>query len=875
MGRRASRVAFALVTTVAVGTLSVRYGALGWLVADDGTVRNVMEGLSWPASVLALLLAAFPALRRWLAGRSTPDSAADALGSSNVLLGRALYLVDGRLPQVREVGLLHLRVKPAIDTFDDDGEDLPPYVEREFDKDLEWALSTGGMVLLHGRAAVGKSRAAAAAIRRLRPDDALIVPRDGIALRELVTNRAVPERAVIWLDDLELYIGADGLDIALLQQLSPNRGTSRTVVVATIRDEELSRLTAASRATSKKFANVDRAAADLIAQVQGRRRIRVNAKLTAAETLVADRLGERDSRIRRAIEAKEGFAEHLAAGIAMMDRWQVGDGPLYQIGQALISAAVDCRRAGHHKPISAGLLEKLYPQYLDPVWAHRTDLPPFSRAIHWAQEPVLGASSCLQPHPNNTNLASDYLVDQAQSGRTSLPERVNDAVWRALLADDLDVDLRSIGQAAYLEQRLDVATEAVKRIADSGNSDAIYTLGLIYLDERDHDKAAQFLLRAAEAGQQSAHYFLGRALLQLNRYAEAEKHLRHSVSCGEDQALPALGLTLVRLGRKDEAVEYLQRAFEAGNKSVSELTGMLLYQMGRTDESVKFLREASESGDKKALAVLGQALFNLDRVEEAEEVLRRCVDAGDKISLGLLGIVLSRRGLVPEAEGYLRRAGRAGNVHALTFLGNRLMVMDRDAEAEECLRLAVDMGDGVHAPKTLGFLMCKLGRFDEGADLLRSVTSADDAATLKFLGYLLTHLHQNEEAIYYLEQAAEAGDRSVLTTIGKLLAHTGRVRDSIDVLQQAVASGDESAVTPLAAQLALQHEWQQVAELLSRYSYSGDGHRLLLLGLAMAALNRHRAATIYLREATDLGFNTAQELLDVLISEEDNDKRDD
>ncbi|MDT7806093.1 MAG: hypothetical protein QOI78_9526 [Actinomycetota bacterium] len=38
----------------------------------------------------------------------------------------------------------------------------------------------------------------------------------------------------------------------------------------------------------------------------------------------------------------------------MMQRWSVGDSPLFHVGQAVISAAVDCRRAAYPEPLSDG-----------------------------------------------------------------------------------------------------------------------------------------------------------------------------------------------------------------------------------------------------------------------------------------------------------------------------------------------------------------------------------------------------------------------------------------------------------------------------------------------------------------------------------------
>ncbi|WNV86664.1 hypothetical protein [Umezawaea sp. Da 62-37] len=136
------------------------FGLPAWLLADEDPVRNVLEGLSWPAGIVAALALGAPALSRWVRGQP-PNPTEEPVWTVNPLVGRALHLIDGGLPTVSEVGLFDLRVKPAIDTHSEDGSDLPPYVARDIDDDLEWAIHAGGIVLLHGPAAVGKSRAAA------------------------------------------------------------------------------------------------------------------------------------------------------------------------------------------------------------------------------------------------------------------------------------------------------------------------------------------------------------------------------------------------------------------------------------------------------------------------------------------------------------------------------------------------------------------------------------------------------------------------------------------------------------------------------------------------------------------------------------------
>jgi hypothetical protein len=300
--------------------VALRLGWLTWLGADAGPTRNILEGLSWLAGILALLLSIRNISRRRhaepaaIADRDTPRSL-------NPLAGNALHIVDDQLPRVNEVSMLALRVQRAIDTFRDDGQDLPAYVSRDCDTDLEWAIAGGGLVVLHGQAAAGKSRAAAEAIRRLRPTDRILVPRDDQSLRILVDSKITLENIVVWLDDLERFLGPGGLDVDLLQRMR-SKDLSVTAIVATIRDNELAAIRSGDAA-------VNRDALEVLNGVSHSRWITVGNSLSPDEAERARGTGESDPRIARALAADEGFGEYLAAGRQMMERWLVGDGPLF------------------------------------------------------------------------------------------------------------------------------------------------------------------------------------------------------------------------------------------------------------------------------------------------------------------------------------------------------------------------------------------------------------------------------------------------------------------------------------------------------------------------------------------------------------------
>jgi tetratricopeptide (TPR) repeat protein len=490
--------------------------------------------------------------------------------------GRLLHLRHGRVPLVLGVSPLELGVKPAIDIGISGGlnssgryADLPPYVIRDGDSALEVAIARGGIVLLHGRAASGKSRSAYEAIRRLRGKSALLVPAYPAALRELLDAGYRVANAIVWLDDLEQYLIPDGLDLGLLEQLCPS-GRQDVTIVSTIRDEELARWRQAGLAdygnNDVATRRLERRISQVIMQLPRERLIAVGQYLTDAERkpLISGKL---DSRVTAALEAGErpdssvGFAEYLAAGPAMMDRWSVGDGPLFDVGQALVSAAVDCRRAGHNRPLHSDILARLHRRYVSPARRDRADLPSVEQGFEWACQPVLGASSCLSPRQGARYLASDYLLDRTQAGIGPLAGTiVPDEVWNALLAIDDPHEIVSVGGHAYWAGRQDIAETAYRLAAEAGEAGGIINLGELLADEGRIDEAEEHWRRAAYDGWYDAMYELAVILEERGDLESAKYWYRRAAEADDPRAMNALGLLAEAEEKSDEAESWYRQA---------------------------------------------------------------------------------------------------------------------------------------------------------------------------------------------------------------------------------------------------------------------------------------------------------------------------
>jgi hypothetical protein len=157
---------------------------------------------------------------------------------------------SGRLPSVREItDPIRLGVHPSVpvDTEADalaSGERVPPYVPRDIDPELSDRLSRSGFVLLVGESTAGKSRSAFEAMALTLADHVLIAPSGKDALGAAVETAVQTKRCVLWLNDLERFLGTGGLTTnQITRMLSAPAG--HRLILATLRAAEEIKLTMA------------------------------------------------------------------------------------------------------------------------------------------------------------------------------------------------------------------------------------------------------------------------------------------------------------------------------------------------------------------------------------------------------------------------------------------------------------------------------------------------------------------------------------------------------------------------------------------------------------------------------------------------------
>ena len=359
----------------------------------------------------------------------------------------------------------------------------------------------------------------------------------------------------------------------------------------------------------------------------------------------------RDPRIGCALTAPEGFAEYLAAGTPMMQRWSVGDSPVFYVGQALISAAVDCRRAGYPDPVPHGALVELYREYLPGPWRDRADLPPVAEGLEWASQPVLGASSCLQPRTDGTFLASDYLLDRTQEGDSPLGgSAVPDRTWDVLYTRGSEQNVVAVGSAAYRADRCEVAERFFRR----AGTDAL-------------------ALRAI-------------TMVELGRLAEVEEMFREAARAGDSETLLPIAVAL-------EFSKRFENIFIAARRAIEQSWTMAFLVLVRTfaahSEDLYTLAIFSiDHGPEDMIMAVAAGVENKLSVEQLGGIAHHAVESDRAAIVTAVLIVLRPDATLTAA--LLKHAACNGKEVSLAAIAGWLESLDRFHELTDFAMTAVD-----------------------------------------------------------------------------------------------------------------------------------------------------------------------------------------
>ncbi|MFF8963193.1 tetratricopeptide repeat protein [Streptomyces globisporus] len=608
----------------------------------------------------------------------------------------------------------------------------------------------GGLVLVVGDSTAGKTRACFEALRTQLPGYRVAAPTTGpdlVSALEVIDRTAT--RCAVWLDDLESYLGAGGLEPGLLAEF----GRLRIPVLATMRHQQFDVFTAPEDTERVGTENTRSAltGARILRQLDT---VEIGRLWSAAEL---QRAGEADDdRIADALthHGPYGLAEYLAAGPALLQEWHRAARPGgHPRAAALIAAAVDLARTGLTPPYTRGLLTEAHEPYLTAAGGPLLRPESLDTAMTWATRRRHGATSMLVPtqDPDSWGVF-DYLTDHTD---TPIP----DTTWHTALQHTTNADeLTIIGIHAH-KAAPGIAETSYHRAVEAGHTNAMVNLGNLLRQAGRGEEAESFYRLAVEAGDTGAMFYLGNLLADAGRGEEAEAFYRQAVEAGSPRAMFNLGNLLRQAGRGEEAEASYRQAVQAGLTNAMVNLGNLLRQEGRGEEAESFYRQAVEAGHTDAMFNLGNLLADAGRGEEAEAFYRQAVEAGHTWAMVNLGNLLRQAGRGEEAESFYRQAVEAGHNGAMVNLGNLLRQAGRGEEAEAFYRQAVEAGD-TWAMVNLGNLLAHAGRGEEAESFYRQAVEAGHNGAMVNLGHLLAHAGRGEEARVFYQRAGEAGDSS-------------------------------------------------------------------------------------------------------------------
>ena len=603
---------------------------------------------------------------------------------------------------------------------------LTPYLLRAHDRELREKIAktaSGGpsiLAVLTGDSTIGKTRALYEALREHENvcQWPLASPVDADELNALLEERKIVPGTVLWLDEIQKYLfGSSGAKAArgLRKLLNSSQGI---IIVGTTWLAHSTELLARG--------NPGDPHADARALLAGARAdlISVPDHLTREQRLA---LAYGDLRLAEAAAASSEnghVIQHLTGGPEILIAYRTGV-MFTPVEHALITAAIDARRLGHHEPISGELLAAAADGYLTPGqrpgaadWAitaliaittgHRAD----GTRTDVRTLTALRAHRIASGQPDAGYEPDDFIYQPISTSRQDCLG--SPALWDALARHGAAADLHRLGQeardrglyrhAALLwrqavtlgdtEAALDLIA-SVSRLGAAAASDVcMWVARQATLDDPGH--SGELLTRLQELGAEEAIAAL------LARDPVARIPPDDLSGCGH------LLAALCKVGATDEITAMLTRD-PASNapvtvleddlydlldlldalpkvqapSAVTTLAGRIAHQLplgnanweADCSEIMRLVRELGKAGQVNAATVLANRIaaeMPLDNGLEVASVLKDLHELKATDALAALAIRVARH--APYASGISDPMEALHDVHetaALTILANR------------------------------------------------------------------------------------------------------------------------------------------------------------------------------------------------------------
>lgn len=695
---------------------------------------------------------------------------------------------EGRLPTLSELSDVQLGVTPT--RYSKSGKD--PYLRRvivdaTLAERLDGFAAPYPFVLVTGRAMSGKSRSLIHALRQRFSDDdpVVIIPRDGSALVQL-----------------------SHVDVKV-----PTNGPPAVVVLDDLTSTTLSHLTASTLAKIRRFALIVASmplnryvefidsTSDITATVRevlgtAGDPVEVPFALTAEERVAAKRLYKNEE-----FPPKGSIAEVLVSGDRLVRKLRTGFDALREdkvnwAGQALVRAAIDCRRYGLNRPVKLAELRTLLAIYLADAPVNVTaDDDSFQAGLGWATEPVESQVALLRFRPSGDSdpaLEALPFAVGADDGLLDDQDRAAPALFVTTLLTMVDhEEAFDVSVSAYLRGDLAGSIAALQKSLEgpptSRTAAAAFNLGVLREASDLTDEAADAFRLAASTDDADlaprASLSLGNLLDRMGQAAGAQEAYQHAIDTqhlrfAAEAAFNLAGM-LSRAGDLVGTEEKYRIAAQLGHgtlarKARAQLS--LLAEMRTSQTRTARITAPPEQLLERTSVFGGLVVIDIDEEEQ------------DRMT------ALNR--LVHEREASREAPRQAFNI------ATKLAAESRAADAIEAYEIAIELGDAEFGPRScynLALLHHELGNPDEAVKYLRSALTWPDGKVAPFtlynIGLLMERLGEamaaGEACRRILASAQRNEVRKIAARSAALLHRIGQDDDACRAYTVAMRSPDE------------------------------------------------------------------------------------
>ncbi|MEW1752048.1 tetratricopeptide repeat protein [Streptomyces angustmyceticus] len=587
---------------------------------------------------------------------------------------------------------------------------------RDIDSILRECLEEskdGGFLLIVGDSTAGKTRSLYEALLKVVPQARVIAPSTGGSVVEVLREvRSKPQSCVLWLDDLERYLGPGAVEPFLVGELI----RSGVCIAATLRAEryeayipQAEKIACASSDTASQ--HVARVGLQVlnIAELIEINRSWSNHEIEAAEECD-------DPRVEEAVKrhGPYGIAEYLAAGPPLHSEWKralrANGNPR---GHALVAAAVDLARAGVIGPIATSTLRDLHEIYLDRAGGSLLRPERFEVALKWASDVRYGVTSLLMPAGEGTWRPFDYLVDTVSRENVDFPE--GDAVWKAAISiTDSHWQRFSVALAAFETDNKKVAEEIWIDLAAEDDGHAAFHLAELFKERGEVERQESWLRSSVAAGNKQSMLLLGELLIEQKLIGEAEEWLIRGLALGEADCAWHLGKIRASVGDVSGAEELWQTGLDMGSQGAGTSLGISLARRKGHGSAIAVFREVVEKFNKPGAQFnLGRALMGAGDTENAKIWYRKAANEGYAAAQINLGMLHAEEGDYAAALELLMKSVEAEDWMGVCHAADIQSLLGNIDEAFRLYQLSFENGH-LHSAEHLGVL-CLRSRDIPGA----------------------------------------------------------------------------------------------------------------------------------------------------------------